>query len=448
MPITLHPVFTGEMDAWLGRQVAEIARWVTAQGFKAEGGEVLPLPARDGELRDMLVGVEKPLNLWGLGALPFRLAEGEYVLDEQGLSAAQVTELALGWQLGSYQFTRYRKPKRQPATLLPPKSADMGAVRAMAEAVALVRDLINTPPADMMPQHLAEAARKVGTSYKADVRVIEGKDLLKENYPAIYTVGQASGAAPCLIDLQWGDKKHPKVTLVGKGVCFDTGGLDIKNSANMKLMKKDMGGAAHALALAQLVMGANLPVRLRVLVPAVENAVGANAYRTSDVITMRSGLTVEVGNTDAEGRLVLADALAEAAAEKPDLLVDFATLTGAARTALGTEIPALFSNDDALAQALMRAGREAADPLWQLPLWQDYKRLLKSSIADSSSTGNDSYGGAIIAALFLEQFVADCPHWVHIDLMAWNLVPRPGRPEGGEAMGLRALFRYLREIYR
>ncbi|MHA1571452.1 MAG: leucyl aminopeptidase family protein, partial [Alphaproteobacteria bacterium] len=307
-------------------------------------------------------------------------------------------------------------------------------------ATYLVRDLVTTPAEDMGPAQLADAARALGRRHKATVRVTTGDQLLKQNYPAIHAVGRASDDPPRLIDLSWGATKDPKVTLVGKGVCFDTGGLDLKGAAGMLLMKKDMGGAAHVLGLASMIMDAKLPVRLRVLIPAVENAVAGNAYHPMDVLTMRNGMTVEVGNTDAEGRLVLADCLVRACEEKPALLIDYATLTGAARVALGPELPALFTNDDTLAHDLGEIGRNNADPVWRLPLHRDYRRMLDSAIADISSTGSGGLAGAITAALFLAEFVDEDIPWVHFDVMAWNPRSRPGRPEGGEAMGLRTVY--------
>jgi leucyl aminopeptidase len=384
-----------------------------------------------------------PPNLWSIAHLPFILPEGAYHIASD-VTAEQATQLALGWQLGSYVFARYKKPARAPATLALPKNADAHYVARVENAVTLARDLINTPAADMLPTQLAAAAKKLATTHKARFSVIVGEALLTENYPAIYTVGKASADAPRLIDLRWGNARHPKVTLVGKGVCFDSGGLDIKPSSGMMLMKKDMGGAAAVLALASLVMEYKLPVRLRVLIPAVENAISGNAFRVGDVITTRKGITVEVGNTDAEGRLILADALAEADSEKPDLLIDCATLTGAGRVALGADIPALFSNNDALAHNLQQRAIAMQDPLWHLPLWQGYAPSLKSIIADTNSVSPGGYGGAITAALFLQKFVEHCPDWLHLDMMAWNQSTKPGRPEGGEAMGVRVLFDLLK----
>ncbi|MEK9725322.1 MAG: leucyl aminopeptidase family protein, partial [Rhodospirillaceae bacterium] len=311
----------------------------------------------------------------------------------------------------------------------------------------LIRDLINTPAVDMGPDGLAAAAAKVAKAHRARIKVIVGNDLLKKNYPAVHAVGRAHDRAPRLIDITWGNARAPKVTLVGKGVCFDTGGLDIKSAAGMRLMKKDMGGAAHVLGAAAWIMAAKLKVRLRVLIPAVENSIAGNAMRPGDVVPTRKGLTIEIGNTDAEGRVILSDALAEAAIEKPELIVDFATLTGAARVALGPELPALFCTDDRLADDLLAAGTAATDPFWRMPLWAGYDRLVDGKVADVNNAPEGGHGGAITAALFLQRFVEPDVPWAHIDLMAWNGSNRPGRPEGGEAMGLRALCGMLANRY-
>jgi len=384
--------------------------------------------------------------IWDWAGLPTELPRGVYRIARR-LPRRNAQDAALGWVLGAYGFGRYKRRAEPRARLVWPDGADRAAVTRMAEAITLVRDLITTPAADMGPAELAAAARAIARRHRARCTVIAGNALLRRRYAGIYTVGKGSARPPRLIDITWGRRNAPKVTLVGKGVCFDSGGYDLKPPSGMKLMKKDMGGAAHVLALAGLIMGARLPVRLRVLVPAVENMVSGHAYRPMDIITMRSGQTVEVGDTDAEGRLILADALFEAAREKPDLLIDFATLTGAARAALGAELPALFCNDDGLAAEILRIGTEENDPLWRLPLWQPYRRLLDSKVADISSTGSAPYGGAITAALFLENFVIPKAPWAHIDLMAWNTATRRGRPEGGEAMALRAVYALIEKRF-
>jgi len=439
-PITL--LSEKDYASWLKRQPARTLHWVKAHDFRAEPGNFCLLPDTGGKPSRAVAILSMPPSLWNLADLAKKLPEGVYRFEWDGPLAFHEW-LALGWVLGAYRFTRYKKSKKAPARLVLAKGADAGKIARFAEAINQARDLINTPAEDMGPMQLADAIASVGKKYKAKITQIVGADLLRKNYPAIHTVGRASINPPRLIDLTWGDPKHPHVTLVGKGVCFDSGGLDLKSSSSMYLMKKDMGGAACALAVARMIMGAGLGVRLRLLVPAVENAVSGNAYRPSDVITMRNGMTVEVGNTDAEGRLVLADALCAAAAEKPRLIIDFATLTGAARTALGSDLPALFCNDDDMAAAILTAAKDMEDPLWRMPLHAPYKKMLESPIADFNSAPASPYAGAITAALFLQQFVVPDTAWAHIDLMAWNLSAKPGRPEGGEAMAVRAIYRMI-----
>ena len=435
IPIT--PVTAQQLKGWLKAQRASVRKWVEGVGFEAKPGSNALVPGADGAPGRVLVGVEARPDIWSYGALPKGLPRGTYRIDGK-LAPAAATRAALGWALGGYAFARYKK---QPAVarLLWPDGADRAAVERMATAAFLVRDLVNTPAEDMGPVELAAAAEAIARAHGAKQKIIIGDDLLKANYPLVHAVGRASVRAPRLVDLRWGSR-GPRITLVGKGVCFDSGGLDLKSAQNMLLMKKDMGGAAHVLALAQMIMAAGLSVRLRVLVPAVENSVAGNAFRPLDVVRSRKGLTVEIGNTDAEGRLILCDALAEACGEKPDLIVDCATLTGAARVALGPELPVLFSNHDGTAEALLRCGVEEDDPLWRLPLHKPYRRMLDSKVADINNVSESGYAGAITAALFLNEFVESTIPWVHIDMMAWNPSARPGRPEGGEAQGLRALY--------
>lgn len=431
-----------DFSAWLKKQPARVRHWLETHEFKGKAGSFCLLPDSSGKLTQVIAGLSSPPSLWDLADLPRRLPAGTYHLEWKG-PLAFLEWLSLGWELGAYRFTRYKKDKKAPAKLVIPAGSDFAKIKRYALSIGQARDLINTPAEDMGPEHLANAIVETGKLYGAKVSQIVGDDLLKKNYPAIHTVGRASARAPRLIDLTWGDAKHPRVTLVGKGVCFDTGGLDLKNSSGMYTMKKDMGGAACALAVARMVMDAKLPVRLRLLVPAVENAVAGNAYRPSDVITMRNGMTVEVGNTDAEGRLILADALVEAASEKPGLLIDFATLTGAARGAVGLDISALFCNDDKLAANLLQAGKDMEDPLWQLPLYAPYNKMLDSVIADVNSAPNSPYAGATTAALFLQHFIGEASRWAHLDFGAWNGSSRAGRPEGGEAMAVRAVYRLI-----
>lgn len=445
IPIT--PVETDVLDAWLKGQNAAMRRWVEASGFKAKPGEISLVAGKDGGLDGVLLGVEAHDGLWDYAGLPTRLPVGSYRIDAR-MSAAGATAAATGWALGGYRFDRYKSAKSPKLpSLVWPQRADRARVKAMADATSLVRDLINTPAEDMGPSQLAAAARGLGRQFKAKVTVISGDTLLKQNYPTIHAVGRASDDAPRLIDLRWGRARDPKVTLVGKGVCFDTGGLDLKSAAGMLRMKKDMGGGAHVLGLAHLIMANKLKVRLRVLVPAVENNVSGNAFRPLDVIKTRKGTTVEIGNTDAEGRLVMCDALTEAGRENPEIILDFATLTGAARVALGTELPAMFANDDKLADDLIKAGEGTSDPVWRLPLWQPYRRLLDSKVADINNISEGGFGGAITAALYLQEFVDDATPWAHFDIMAWNTSPKPGRPVGGDAQAMRAAFAMIEKRF-
>jgi leucyl aminopeptidase len=437
VPIT--PVTKAELPVRLQALGAAVERWAEATRFAAEPGKLMLIPDAAGRLGHVLAGVAEGDRLWALAHCPDALPEGRYALDGVG-GRDDATRIALGWALGSYGFTRYKQRERGAASLEWPEGADRARGEAVAGAIMLARDLINTPAEDLGPAELAGAAEDMAARHGARCRVIVGDRLLDENYPAIHAVGRASTRAPRLVDLAWGDEGAPKLTLVGKGVCFDSGGLDLKPSSGMRMMKKDMGGAATLMGLAQAVMALSLPVRLRLLVPAVENAVAGNAFRPLDVLRTRKGITVEVGNTDAEGRLVLCDALAEACGENPALILDMATLTGAARVALGPELPALFANDDALAADLLAAGTAEGDPLWRLPLWPPYRDMLKSPVADINNVSDGSFAGAITAALYLAEFVPASLSWAHIDTYAWNAKSRPGRPEGGEALGLRALL--------
>ncbi|MGN6382257.1 MAG: leucyl aminopeptidase family protein [Dyella sp.] len=443
--IPVEAVTAASLPAARKRLSAAQKRWLDECAFTAAPGTHALLADANGKLVRVLAGVEGNEALGALAGLPGTLPVGVYHLAEEG-AALDAQHVALGWALGAYQFTRYRKARRAPATLAIPGD-DLKALAPLVQATALVRDLVNTPTEDMGPEHLGDAIAKLGKAHKAKVRDWVGDELLKHNFPTIHAVGRASHRAPRLIELSWGKSGDPKLVIVGKGVCFDTGGLDLKPSDGMRWMKKDMGGAAHAIALASLVMEAKLPVRLTLLVPAVENAVSGNAVRPGEVITTRAGITVEVDNTDAEGRLILCDALAYASEGKPDLIVDFATLTGAARVALGPDLPALFSNREELADAVLAAGKRTADPLWQLPLWRPYRKMLDSYLADMANAGGSRHAGAITAALYLERFVPESQAWMHLDTYAWNDADRPGRPRGGEAMGLRAFFAFLQSRY-
>ena len=433
------------LDAVCALFGAEVRRWCAAHAFAGEAGRFVLVPGADGTPAAVLAGCDRRDALYGLASLPLRLPEGDYVVDARGLVLDEA-DVALGWALGSYQFDRYRKASRKPARLAVDK-AIAHATMPLVEAIWRVRTLVNTPTEHMGPVELAAEVRDLADRHGATYREWVGDDLLAANFPTIHAVGRASHRAPRLAELTHGAADAPHLVLIGKGVCFDTGGLDIKPADGMRWMKKDMGGAAHAIALAGLVLQMKLPVRLTLLVPAVENAIAGNAYRPGEVIRTRAGLTVEVDNTDAEGRLVLCDALAYAAEQKPDLILDFATLTGAARVALGPELPALFANRDDVADALLAAARETRDPLWRLPLWRPYLAMLDSYVADLANAGASRHAGAITAALYLERFVPEAQPWCHLDVYSWNDGERPGRPRGGEAQGLRAYLAMLQKRY-
>lgn len=444
--LPLFVVTTDDYEGWLNSAPEAIKLWLKARNFKAKAGAVCLLPADDGGAVGAVVTVSDPTCPWDYAGLPRALPEGSFDAEPE-LPQDVATALCLGWALGAYQFARYKRKAFKRPLLVWPEEAERTTVLALSEGICLARDLVNTPASDMGPEELADAAKKLAKTHNADFKVITGESLLKKNYPMIHAVGRASSREPRLIDLRWGKSKHPKLTLVGKGVCFDTGGLDIKPGQFMKLMKKDMGGGALVLGLAHAVMSQKLPVRLRVLVPAVENSVSGNAMRPLDVLSTRKGITVEVGDTDAEGRLVLGDALFEADSESPDLLIDAATLTGAARVALGTGMPAIFAHKTSTWRALEEAADRSDDPLWRLPLHRPYRSTLESKVADISNIGADGYGGAITAALFLDEFIGRETDWIHMDTMGYNLAHRPGRPAGGEALGLLALNEMLSRRY-
>lgn len=444
VPITV--VAPSQYKRWLKGQNKRNRQWLKATGFGGEEGQHAVLPAADGKLAGVIFCQPPDGEIWPWSALSDQLPKGSYKIDGPLLQPA-ANRAALGWAMSGYAFTRYGKRERRVADLVWPADAEQARITAAIEATFFVRDLINTPAGDMGPSQLAEEARTLARAHKAKISVIAGDKLLGANYPAIHAVGRAAADPPCLIDLTWGDARAPKLTLVGKGVCFDTGGLDLKPASYMQLMKKDMGGGAHALGLAHMIMAARLNVRLRVLVPAVENAVAGNAYRPLDVVRTRKGLTVEIGNTDAEGRVVLSDALFEASLEGPDLLIDFATLTGAARVALGAELPAMFCNDEAISASLLAKADAAGDPVWRMPLHAPYRRMIDSKVADLNNVSEGPHGGAITAALFLQEFVGKGVKWVHLDIMGWNRATRAGRPEGGEAMGMRAAYALIAERF-
>jgi leucyl aminopeptidase len=446
IPITFATKSTWETIA--AALPAEARQFAFANGFAGKPGACLTLPAADGAITQVLFGLEeeaaKSRDLFRPGALPGLLPAGVYRFANAPHDARLA---ALAFALGCYRFDRYRKVDPPNVRLVPPDGVDVADVARMADAAKLARDLVNTPSNDMGPAELERAARELAERYGARFNCIIGDELRRQNFPLIHVVGMASTRAPRLIDFSWGDPTHPRVTLVGKGVCFDTGGLDLKPSSGMLIMKKDMGGAANVLALAQMAMDAKLKVRLRVLIPAVENAVAGNAFRPLDIFPSRKGITVEIGNTDAEGRLILADALAFADEEKPDLLVDMGTLTGAARVALGPDLPPFYTNDETLAADVTRFAKQENDPLWRMPLWPPYDSWLDSKVADLNNAPGGTFAGSITCALFLQRFVGQARQWLHLDIYAWTPVAKPARPEGGECQGARALFKLLSERY-
>ena len=433
-------------DDWLKTLPPRAKAAVGAARFAAKPGEVVVLPGEAAEGWSVAAGVEAEgeRGPWDLARAAESLPEGIYRLDGRPGAAA------LGWLLAQHRFERYKKADNPAGArvLLSGDAAQVDETVRLAEAVALVRDLVNTPTEDLGPIELERAAEAVATEAGVALRVTSG-DALATDYPMIHAVGRAAARnrAPRLIELEWGNPAHPRIAIIGKGVCFDTGGLDIKPASGMRLMKKDMGGAAHALGLARLVIGARLPVRVHLLIPAVENSISADAIRPGDVLRSRKGLTVEVSNTDAEGRLILADALTRAQEDRPELMIDFATLTGAARVALGPDLPATFVNEDRLADELLAGGAAEQDPLWRMPLWAGYDEMLRSDIADLDNAPEGGFAGAITAALFLARFVDKSVPWAHLDTFAWRPSPRPGRPKGGEALGLRAAWAMLRKRY-
>jgi leucyl aminopeptidase len=440
------------LEAWLAMQTVAVRSWAKAQGFGAEKQRLLLIPTPSG---DAVAGAALGLGavpelseptLWTSAGLPDRLPSGRYRF-AGSFSAVGATQLTLGWEYGSYRFARYRKNTAEVPAVVAPAGTDLEYVRLASEALAEARDLINTPANDLGPQELGEAVQRLALQHEAECRIVVGEDLLRQNYPLIYEVGKGSAREPRLIDMRWGNRGNPLVTLVGKGVCFDTGGLDIKPGSGMILMKKDMGGAALVLALARMLMGADAPVQLRLLIPAVENSVSGRSFRPSDVLRSRQGLTVEIGNTDAEGRLVLADALTEADGEEPSLLIDLATLTGAARVALGPELPAIYSTPPELAEQLRQVGEREADPMWPMPLWHGYDEDLGSRVADLNNVSTTQFAGSIIGALFLKRFVIRTRNWLHADVYAWNPKERPGRPIGADPHTVRALYRLIRQRF-
>ncbi|HEV7691263.1 MAG TPA: leucyl aminopeptidase family protein [Hyphomonadaceae bacterium] len=441
--IPLELVTAKELGPWTKEQTGRIKTLVEATAFRADAGKTLTIPNAEGGIEKVIVGVGDASDGYVLASLPGSLPPGDYALGpiRNGMNAET---LSLGWADGAYRFTKYKSSTEKPRRLVLPSGADEREVTRQAEAIDWLRDLVNTPPCDMGPVEIAAAASAMAKEFGAEVSVTEGK-ALEEGFPMVYAVGKGAVQGPRFVEITWGKESDPKVAIVGKGVAFDTGGLNLKGGDNMRLMKKDMGGAAHALAIARLIMDAKLPVRLSCITPLVENAIGPNAFRPSDVYKTRKGLTVEIEDTDAEGRLVLADALTRASELKPELIIDFATLTGAARTALGPDLAPLYTDDDKLAEALMAGSKATGDPMWRMPLWANYEGGLKSPIADLKNLGDGPMGGSITAALFLKAFVS-APSWAHFDIWSWRQA-RYGRPAGAAACGLRAVWSMLKTRY-
>jgi len=444
--VPLVTLTTAGYAGWIESQPARVATWLRRTGFEADAGRWQVVPEVDGDIAMVVAGLGDAPDLWSAASLPSELPDDLCLkLDPDGDGAADA--VAEGWTAGCYRFTRYRKAKRGHASLVWPEPCDRAGITARAEAVCLGRDLVNTPAEDMGPADLEDVAEAIANRAGATLAVIQGEKLLSEGYPAVHAVGRASARPPRLLDFHWGRDDAPKVTLVGKGVCFDSGGHDLKNAAGMEKMKKDMGGAACALAVARMVMDMELPVRLRVLIPAVENALDGNAIKPADIITTRKGIKIEIGDTDAEGRVILADALAAACEEEPELLIDFATLTGAARVALGQDLAACFAKKTEDARALCEAGMAVSDPLWPMPLVKAYLPRMASDLAEINTIADWAFADHIQAALFLEKFVGVDTSWIHIDTVCWNEADRAGRPKGGEVQSARAVFELLCRRY-
>ena len=456
--IPLVPLIKNELDDYLKEQSDVVSNWVNHSSFKASPDEFCIVPNPQGTIDRILCGVQEKsvenpdsASIWSISSLATSLPEGEYHLQTNWSENEQI-QAAIGWGLGAYRFDFFKKeflePKKMP--LLKVAKNQLAQIQAFVDAFTLVRDMVNTPANHMMPEELSEVVQELAQQHQAQFSEVIGDELLTENFPAIHAVGRASKHPPRLIKLEWSpptDKDLPLLTLVGKGVCFDTGGLDLKPSKFMRNMKKDMGGAAHVLGLAHLIMSFDLPLRLQVLIAAADNAISGDAFRPGDIIDTRAHKTVEIDNTDAEGRLVLCDALSLACETSSSLIIDFATLTGAARVAVGTEIPALFSNSQTLSKDLQLASNDTGETLWPLPLHHAYRYQLDSPVADITNCSAEGYGGAITAALYLNEFVDEGVEWAHLDVMAWNNRARAGRPKGGEAMGLLSVFNYLQQRF-
>ncbi len=451
--IPIRLVTRQELDRWLAGANDRQKNWVQANNFEGASGTFIIFPDKNGQADKVLLGLGKSHDCldspWTFASLPKFLPTGSFRIESK-LNDHQMFQAAFGWGAAQYEYSSYKNSAGEPKQkiLILEESVPTKKLEALLTGITLTRDLINTPPNHMGPTALAKAASNLARQFDAKIQITSGDDLLKANLPLIHAVGRAAEDPPRLIDLQWGQKHAPKITLVGKGVCFDTGGLDLKSAAGMRLMKKDMGGAATVLGLAYAIMWMDLPIRLRVLIPAVENSVAGNAYRPGDILTARNGKTIEIGNTDAEGRLVLGDALVLADEEKPDYLIDFATLTGAARIALGPDLPAFYTNNDAFAEDLAKFAKDHSDPLWRMPLWSGYDDDLNSKVADLNNISSSAFAGSITAALFLQNFVSQAKTWAHFDIFGWNQKDRSGRPEGGEAMALRAIYAWLEDHFQ
>jgi leucyl aminopeptidase len=444
--LPLHLVDAARFPAWKAAQPAAAQAWIEAHGFKGDAFTQLVLPGTDGAPAAAVAGLGDPQDPASLGHLPSMLPPIAFRITDDSPVGVSPDRALLGWGLGAYKFARYLKSVKPTAKLAVDAASQPEALALLAASI-LTRDLVNTPTEHMGPDELEAAVNALASSHGAGFRSVRGAELLAQNFPAIHAVGRASHRAPRLIELTHGDASLPHLVIVGMGVCFDTGGLDVKPPDGMRNMKKDMGGAGHAIALARLVLERALPVRLTLLVPAVENALGPDAYRPGEVIATRAGLSVEIDNTDAEGRVILCDALTYAAEQSPALVMDFATLTGAARIALGPDLPALFCNRDDLAASYLDAGAEQRDPLWRMPLWRAYHSYLKSGIADMANSGASRMAGCVTAALYLERFIPDAQPWTHVDVYSWNDADRPGKPAGGEAQGLRAAWCFLKRRF-
>lgn len=441
VPVT--PLSAADLPGWRDQATEDAGRWIASTGFKAKAGQTALVPDAAGALAEVLVGMEAGApDVWRLAGLPPKLPAGRF----RAAAGGDLTETAIGWALGAYRFDSYKSADGsadERARLILAEAADAKMVEAVADSIYLARDMINTPAEDMGPAAIQATIEEMAGRHGAEVTATVGDALLDEGYPAVHAVGRAAKEAPRIMELHWGDGPR-KIALVGKGVAFDTGGLDLKTAAGMKIMKKDMGGAATAIGLANLLMASGADISLTLLIPAVENAIGPLAYRPLDIVPTRLGKSVEIGNTDAEGRVILSDALTRATELSPEIIVDFATLTGAARVALGPELPALFANDDGLATSILDAGTACDDPLWRMPLWPGYRKWLDVDHADLTNAPSQPFGGAITAALFLQEFLGESnAAWAHIDTYGWNSASRQGRPKGGEGLAIRALYQAL-----